>query len=106
LPREPARWTCRAPRLRSRSRASAITDRPSTVASGAAAPALAKAIEEAGDGREHETASAGTTTALEFYQNALDVIEAASAKTPDDPQLRSRKDELTAKIEARKSASK
>jgi len=67
--------------------------------------ALAKAIDEAGDGREHETASAGTTTALEFYQNALDVI-AAAGKAGDDPQLRSRKDELTAKIEARKSASK
>ena len=68
--------------------------------------ALAKAMEEAGDGLEHETASAGTATVPEFYQNALDVIEAALAKAPDDPQLRARKDELTAKIEARKASAK
>lgn len=67
---------------------------------------LAKAIEEAGDGLAHETASAGATTPLEFYQNALDVIEAAAAKSPGDPRLKPRKDALAAKIEARKSAAK
>jgi hypothetical protein len=86
--------------------AAILTQNTASKLGGAEQVALAKAIEEAGDGLEHEAAPAGTTTALEFYQNALDVVEAASVKAADDPQLRSRKDELTSKIEARKSASK
>jgi tetratricopeptide (TPR) repeat protein len=67
---------------------------------------LAKEIEEAGDGLEHESPTGTRATALEFYQNALDLITVAAAKSPDDPQVRSRKDELAAKIDARKVSAK
>jgi tetratricopeptide (TPR) repeat protein len=68
---------------------------------------LSKAMEEAGDGLDHEAPVAGTrATAPEFYQNALDLLAAAAAKSPDDPQLHSHRDELAAKIEARKSPAK
>jgi len=59
-------------------------------------------MEEAGDGLENEASLAGTrVTALEFYQNALDLIAAAATRSPGDAQLRSREDALAAKIEAR-----
>jgi hypothetical protein len=63
---------------------------------------LAKAIEEAGDGLQIQLqladATRPTATALVYYQNALEVIDAAAAKAPDDPQLRSRREALNAKI--------
>jgi hypothetical protein len=65
---------------------------------------LAKAIEEAGDGLQIQLqladATRPTATALVYYQNALEVIDAATAKAPDDPQLRSRREALNAKIAA------
>jgi tetratricopeptide (TPR) repeat protein len=63
---------------------------------------LAVALEQAGDGLYHLAGPAGGDPA--FYQKALEAVEAAAAKEPDNPDLQTRKAALTAKIEARKSA--
>jgi tetratricopeptide (TPR) repeat protein len=69
---------------------------------------LAKAIEEAGDGLQLQLADATkpAATALSYYQNALELIEAALAGAPDDLRLQPRKDALNAKIEALRAAAK
>jgi hypothetical protein len=62
---------------------------------------LADALERAGDGLYHLAGPAGGDPA--FYQKALEAVEAAAAKEPDNPDLQTRKVGLTAKIEAEKS---
>jgi tetratricopeptide (TPR) repeat protein len=65
---------------------------------------LAQEMEEAGKGLElQQPGTATTVTALDYYQNARDVIDAAIAKAPDDPRLSPRRDALNAMVESLKS---
>jgi tetratricopeptide (TPR) repeat protein len=68
---------------------------------------LADAIEEAGEGIAHAAvrpmgvypaAAEAGVGALTYYQKALDVIEGAAAKDPDNQNLQSRKSRLAEKI--------
>jgi tetratricopeptide (TPR) repeat protein len=68
---------------------------------------LADAIEQAGEGIAHAAANttgvystAGETGegALTYYQKALDIIESAAVKVPDNQNLQSRKSRLAEKI--------
>jgi tetratricopeptide (TPR) repeat protein len=62
---------------------------------------LADALERAGDGLYHLAGPAGSDP--DFYQKALEAVEAAAAKEPDNPDLQARKTALTVKIKAQKS---
>jgi hypothetical protein len=59
------------------------------------------ALEQAGDGAVHQSADNGKADALAFYRKALEAIEAAAGKAPEN-QLQSRKAALTAKIAAQR----
>jgi tetratricopeptide (TPR) repeat protein len=67
---------------------------------------LSSALEETGDflasGAGNSTAIklASGVTAIVFYQKALEVVDAAAAKEPDNQGLQSRRTSLTAKIKA------
>jgi hypothetical protein len=65
---------------------------------------LAVALEQAGDGFLHVAGTAGGDPT--FYQKALEPIEAALAKEPNNPDLQARKAALSAKIESQRTPAK
>jgi tetratricopeptide (TPR) repeat protein len=70
--------------------------------------ALSKSLEEAGDFLARESSSgaqlAGNINALVYYGKALDSIQSAASKGPDNSQIQSRTAALTAKIKSQQSA--
>jgi tetratricopeptide (TPR) repeat protein len=65
---------------------------------------LSFALEQAGDGLAHESAGQGGADAVAFYQKALDALDAAASKAPDNQDLQSRKAALTIKLATQRSA--
>jgi hypothetical protein len=70
--------------------------------------ALSQSLEEAGDFLARESGSgalpAGSINALVYYGKALDFMQSAASKGPDNSELQSRTAALTAKIKSQQSA--
>jgi tetratricopeptide (TPR) repeat protein len=58
------------------------------------------------DSSSYQLTSSTGGDALLFYQKALAAVEAGASKEPTNPELQSRRAELTAKIESRRSAAR